>query len=309
MYEIVIDSTCGLPKDLRLKYGLYEDYLHGIIYLPKGEYATDLEFEEYSQKEYFSIIKKNAGKIKTAFSSYDEFSRVIEPILKDGKDVILPVISTGLSGTYNGFIQFAKIMLEDYPNRKIEVIDTLKYGPAAGLLCIYAGINKINGMSFEDNVNWLNKKRYELHQIGVLDDLSFLAKSGRLSATKAFFGQLVGIQAIADFTYDGKTTPLGTVKGSKSANSLSLKYLKQTIVKPEEQIIFVCHSNRYERAKIFAKQLQSEIVAKDVVIISVDESCGPNIGPGLCAYFYFGVPLSKDREPETNLFNKLKESI
>ncbi len=309
MYEIVIDSTCGLAKDLRKKYGLYEDYLHGIIYLPTGEYKCDLEYELYSNKQYFTLIKRNAGKIKTAFAPYEEFSRLIEPILKEGKDVIIPVISTGLSGTYNAYKQFKDILLEDYPDRKIEIVDTLKYGPAAGLLCIYAGINKTNGMSFEDNVKWLNKKRYELHQIGVLDDLSFLAKSGRLSSTKAFFGSLVGIQAIADFTYEGKSTPLGVIKGAASANEFSLKYLKNTIVKPEEQIIVICESNRKKRANIFAEQLKKEVKAKDVIIMSLDQSCGPNIGPGLCAYFYFGIPLSTNRESEIKLFNKLKETL
>ena len=308
-YEIVIESACDLPLDLRERYGLYKEYIHGVVYLPSGDIEADLEWTNMSQKEYFRAVKKNAGKIKTAFATYEEFVRVVEPILKDGKDVIVFTISSGISGTYNAFLGYADMLLDDYSGRKIAIVDTLKYASAGGLLAIYAAKNRDAKMSFEDNVKWCNEAKTRIHESGPMDDLRFLAKNGRLSAGKAFFGQLAGVQPIADFSLDGKNVPLGTVKGDSNVDKVSLQYLLKTIENPEEQTIIIAHSDRETRALRYKAQLEDALKVKEILVVSVGQSCGPNIGPGLCAYFYIGKPISKDREVENKLFLELKESL
>ena len=307
-YEIVIESTCSFDSSLRKKFNIYPEVIRGIVYLPSGDILADTDWNNYTPDEYFKLVKKNAGKVHTAFATMEEFERVVLPILKAGKDAMVFTISSAISGTFNGFRNYVEIILDDYPGRKIEIIDTLKYDAAGGLLAIYAAQNRDKGMSFEDNVKWCNENRLCLHEIGPMDDLRFLAKNGRIKAGKAFFGQLAGVQPVADFTVDGKSQPLGTVRGDKAVDKLCLDYLLKTIVNPEEQVIFVCHSAREERAKRFKAQLEGALKAKEILLISVGQSCGPNIGPGLCAYFYMGRPLTEEREEETKLFLSLKEN-
>ncbi len=307
-YEVVIESTCSFDSSLRKRFNIYPEVIRGVVYLPSGDILADTDWKNYTPEEYFKLVKKNAGKVHTAFAPMEEFERVVLPILKEGKDVMIFTISSAISGTYNGFRNFADIILDDFPGRKIEIIDTLKYDCAGGLLAIYAAQNKEKGMSLEDNVKWCNENRNRLHEIGPMDDLRFLAKNGRIKAGKAFFGQLAGVQPVADFTLDGKSQPLGTVRGDKAVDKLCLDYLLKTIENPEEQVIFVCHSAREERALRFKEQLEKALKAKDIIVLSVGQSCGPNIGPGLCAYFYMGKPLTESREEETNLFLSLKEA-
>ena len=306
-YEIVIESTCDLNLEARKKYGIYEDYLHTILYMPKGkEEVADLDWNNYTPEEYFKIVKAKVGEVKTSFATLQEFMRVIEPILQSGKDVLLFALSSKISGTYSGYLNHASVVLEDYPGRKIEVIDTLKYSSASGLLAICAAQNKKDGMSLEDNVKWCNEAKYRLHEIGPMDDLRFLAKNGRIAAGKAFFGQLAGVQPVADFTRDGLSKPLGTVKGADTANKIALDYLLKSCVDIEKQIIVIAHSARKERAELFKEQLLKVAKPKEVLVTSVGQSCGANIGPGLVAYFFFGEPLSEDGSKEAKLFNELK---
>ena len=308
-YEIVIESACDLNAELRSKFGLYPEIIRGYVYVPgKDEFFSDIEFSNYSKEEFFKMVKAKAGKIHTAFAPYQEFVRVVEPILKKGKDAIILTISTGISGTYNGFRNWASVLLEDYPDRKIEIIDTLKYSSACGLLAIYAAENRDKGMSFEDNVNWLNENRFCLHEAGPMDDLSFLAKNGRISAGKAFFGGLAGVQPFGDFTRDGKNAPLGTVKGEAKTNEVSLQYMLKMAKDLDKQIIVICHSMREKRAQEFKRQLLKVAKPRDVVMTHVGQSCGPNMGPGLCAYFFMGNPIQENREEETKVFLELKEA-
>lgn len=306
-YEIVIESTCDLNAELRSKFGIYPEVIRGIVYIPgKEEIFADNEFSNYSAEEYFKLVKAKAGKIHTAFAPYEEFVRVVEPILKNGKDAIIFTISSGISGTYNGFLNWASVLLEDYPERKIEIIDTLKYASASGLLAIYGAENREKGMSIEDNAKWLKENRYCLHEAGPMDDLSFLAKNGRLSAGKAFFGGLAGVQPFADFTRDGKNAPLGTLKGDAKTNEVSLQYLLKMAKDLDNQIVFIAHSMREKRAKLFKEQLLKVAKPREVIIAHVGESCGPNIGPGLCAYFFMGDPIGEGREQELKVFSELK---
>lgn len=308
-YEIIVETAVGLPSSVRQRFGVYKEDIKGVVYMPDKDIQADSDFKNYSPKEFFKIVKKNAGKIRTAFATYEEFSRVVEPLLKEGKDVMVFTISSALSGTFNAFRQYKDILLDDYPKCKIEIIDTFKYDCAGGLLAVNCALNKAKGMSFEENVKWANENKFALHEIGPMDDLRFLAKNGRLSAGKAFFGQLAGVQPVADFTDDGKNVPLGTVKGDTNVEKVSIEYLKATIVDPENQVIFIGHSDREARANKFKKLLEDNLKVKEVVVLSIGQSSGPNIGPGLCAYFYMGKPISKNREEENKLFLSLKESL
>ena len=306
-YEIIIESTCDLNAELRSKFNIYPEVIRGVVYIPgRDEIYSDLEFRNFTKEEFFKIVKTKAGKVHTAFAPYEEFARVVEPILKDGKDVIIFTISSGISGTYNGFLNWASVLLEDYPDRKIEIIDTLKYSSASGLLAIYAAQNREKGMSFKDNVAWCNENRFCLHEAGPMDDLSFLAKNGRLSAGKAFFGGLAGVQPFADFTRDGKNAPLGTLKGDAKTNEVSLKYMLKLAKNLDDQIVVIAHSVREKRAQEFKNQLLKVAKPKDVIITHVGESCGPNIGPGLCAYFFMGDPIRENRELELAAFTEFK---
>ena len=306
-YEIVLESACDLDAELRKKYGVYPEIIRGFVYVPgKEEFFADNDYKNFSREEYFKIVKSKAGKVHTAFAPYNEFVRVVEPILQAGKDAIIMTISTGISGTYNGFLNWANLLLDDYPDRKIAIIDTLKYSGGCGLLAIYAAQNRDKGMSFEDNVNWCNENRYCLHEAGPMDDLSFLAKNGRLSAGKAFFGGLAGVQPFADFTRDGKNAPLGTVKGDAKTNEVALQYLLKLAKDSQNQVIIIGHSSREKRALLFKEQLLKVAQPKAVEIVHVGQSCGPNIGPGLCAYFFMGAPITDGREEETKTFLELK---
>ena len=306
-YEIVLETGSDFTKDLRERFNLYPEAIASIIYYPDGSEANaDIDWNNSTPEEFFTRVKKEAGKIKTAFGSYAEFCRVVQPILEAGKDVVIVTISSGLSGTYQGFRNYAEILLEDYPDRKIEVVDSLKYSTAIALLATSMAANRDEkGMSLEDNVKWANENRYRLHESGPMDDLKFLSKNGRISAPKAFFGSLLGMQPLADFNYKGFTEPLGTLKGAKLTNEIAIKYFQEIAENADDQIIFISHSCREERAKLFREELLKVCKPRDIIISHLGQLCGPSIGPGLCVIFFYGSKMDENRSHEVEVFTRL----
>ena len=155
---------------------------------------------------------------------------------------------------------------------------------------------------------YLEENKHSIHQMGPMDDLFFLVKTGRISNFKAFFGRLIGINPMADFNHKGLAQVLGKFKGKQAAFDATIEYMRATVKDPQNQIIFVAHSNREDAAKILAQRVQEEFSPKEIIINHVGLSCGASIGPGLCAVFYHGVPISEDMEQERALMNKIMEN-
>jgi DegV family protein with EDD domain len=195
-------------------------------------------------------------------------------------------------------------MLKDkYPDRKIICVDSLRYSSAIALLIALASQKQAEGATIEETAEFLEKTKHHIHQIGPMDDLFFLVKTGRISNFKAFFGTLVGINPMADFNRKGMSEVLGKFKGKKAALDGVIKYMRETIIDPQNQIIFVGHSNRPQVAELLKEMIIKEFSPKEVIINGVGMSCGASIGPGLCAAYYYGKEISEDMQPEKEIIN------
>ena len=210
-----------------------------------------------------------------------------------------------MSGTYNFAVKGREQALEKYPDAKINIIDSLRFGPGFGLMAVKAAQLRDEGKSLDEVTAWIEENKCRYHQAGWLDDLSFVAKKGRLNHAAAFMGTLVGIKPIGEFDYNGMTTVLGKAKGAKKAYSVLLRYIAETIENPQEQVIFVAQSNRMAQAEQYKKMLEETIKPKEVRIVDVYPASGINVGPGLMAAYYMGKPISKDLSVEKELINRL----
>ncbi|MBO7086511.1 MAG: DegV family EDD domain-containing protein, partial [Bacilli bacterium] len=198
-----------------------------------------------------------------------------------------------------------KEVLKEYPDAHIEVFDSLRFGAGLGLMLVWASILRSEGKSLDEVVAFLKENRDCFHQMGWLDDLSFVAKKGRITHAKAFFGTLIGIKPLGDFDQNGMTTVLGKAKGEKAAYEAIIEYIKQTVVDPENQIMFVSHSNREKCALILKDMVEKEFKPKKLYFIETGPSCGINVGPGLNAVYYYGAKASKDLVQEKELMEKI----
>ena len=113
---------------------------------------------------------------------------------------------------------------------------------------------------------------------------------------------------MADFNRQGMSQVLGKFKGKSAAFDAVIRYMRETVVDPENQIMFVAHSNREQAANVLAKRIEEEFHPKEIIINHVSMSCGASIGPGLCAAFYFGTEISEGMETEQAIMNRILES-
>lgn len=305
-FKIMADATCDLTKELSEKYGIIT--IPGHLVFPEGkELKAFLDWDTVPRDEFYTDLKKRPDEYSTSPANVDEFAGYMEEAAKEGCDMIVMTISSGISGAFS-FASKAKEQVEKKYNVKINVIDTLRFGPGFGLMAVYASQLRAEGKSIDEVTAWIEDNKNRFHQAGWLDDLSFVAKKGRLTHAKAFFGTLAGVKPIGEFDYNGLTTVIGKAKGSKKAYTALLSYIEGTIEDPEEQIIFIAQTNRLPQAEEYKKLIEEKFHPKAVYIKDVFPSCGINIGPGLMAAYYVGKPISKDLSFERDLLNKYLEA-
>lgn len=304
-FAIIPDTSCDLVRPLRERFGI-DDYISGLVYFPDGRCeVSDLDWEKYNPKEFYESMKDKKVSYKTACAPTGDIINVFERNLKAGKDILCITLSAALSGTYQTCEMVKNQLLEKYPERKIICIDSMRYSTALSMLIIMAAMKRDEGLTLEETAEYIEKNKHCLHQIGPMDDLFFLCKTGRISNFKAFFGTLVGINPMADFNRQGLSEVLGKFKGKKAAFDAVIKYMRKTVKNPQDQIMFVAHSNRPAAAELLREMLIKEFSPKEVIINHVGMSCGVSIGPGLCAAFYWGEEISEDMSREKAIMNEI----
>ena len=291
-YAIFADITCDLPLELRERFEV-DGYLKSYMSTPD---ADDIEGRlDYSDAEldaFYSSLKANRNKYKTAVPSIDEVVSYFETFLHQERDVLALSISSKLSATYNLMVRAKEIVCKKYPERKVVIIDSMKFSVALGLLAIKACQNRAKGYSIEQNAEMLECVKKTIHQMGSVDDLFWVASKGRISHAKAFFGSVAGIKPMGDFDLDGMVTVLAKVSGYEKVYKTTVEYIAKTITTANEQIILVAHSARRNQAEILASEIREKIKPKEVIVCNIYPMSGINAGPGLLAAYYFGTEIT-----------------
>ena len=305
-FKIIADGTCDLTKELAEQYDII--VVPGYLVFPgNNERRAFIDWNTVPRDEFYADLKKRPNEYSTSPANVEDFAAVMEEQAKAGCDMIVMTISSTMSGAYNFALQARDAVLKKY-NVKINMIDSMRFGPGFGLMAIYASQKRAEGMDIDGVTKWLDENKNRFHQAGWLDDLSFVAKKGRLTHAKAFFGTLAGVKPIGEFDYNGLTTVIGKAKGSKKAYSALLSYIEGTIENPEDQIIFIAQTNRLPQAEEYKKLIEEKFRPKAVYIKDVYPSCGINVGPGLMAAYYVGKHISSDLSFERELLNKYLEA-
>ena len=197
-YVVTVNSTVDLPK------AWLEERNVSVIPLKYTiEDQTYVDMEGLSSKEFFGKLRDGKMAV-TSQVNPDEARKMLEPILKEGKDVLHLAFTAALSGTYNSMRLAAEELLEEYPERKIMIVDTKCACMGEGLLLYYVLKKKEEGASIEEAYTYAEELKEHIGHYVTVDDLNHLHRGGRVSKTSAVLGSMVKIKPILIINAEGK---------------------------------------------------------------------------------------------------------
>ena len=218
----------------------------------------------------------------------EEAKEKFEPILKAGNDILHLGFSSGLSGTYNSMRIAAEELAEEYPERKIIVIDTLCACLGEGLLLYYALKRKEEGMTIDELAQWVEENKLHVCHNVTVDDLNHLQRGGRVSKTAAILGTMVQIKPIIHMDNQGCLQVIGKERGrKKSIHKLVDMALKQ-YEGYENDLVMITHGDCLEDAEYLAGLVREKMGIQDILINNIGTVIGSHTGPGVLALFCMG---------------------
>ena len=296
-FILLPDVTCDLSKELR-EYFNITDYIQGYVHINNESIRSTLDWNVISRDKFYQTLSNKKNVVSSAVASPEEYYQVFKKYVEQGYGVLSMSISSKISATYNVSVTAMNRIKEEYPDSSVYCFDSLRMSGSFGLLVAYASELKQQGKTFEEVIAWLEENKTRVHQMGPIDDLTFIARRGKISAGKAFMGNLVGIKPMGDSNAEGYVTVLAKVKGVKKALDATVAYLKKMATNLQDQYVFVYHSDRENYATSLKEKLEAEIKCKKIFVSDVFSGCGTNIGPGMICVYFMGDNVTSDLQVE-----------
>ena len=244
---------------------------------------------EVDVKEFYDFLRTKKTATTSAINS-DTFSEEMEKIINEGKDVLYLGFSSGLSNTFNAGRIAAEEMSKKYPDAKVYACDTLCASLGEGLLVYLAAKKRLEGASIDEVRDFVEENKLHLCHEFTVDDLMFLKRGGRVSATTAVIGTALGIKPVMHVDNEGHLVKVGTARGRRASIDALFNRVKERAVDIENQTVFICHGDCIDDANYLAGRLTGELGVKEAVYIGyTGVVIGSHSGPGTLAVFYLGT--------------------
>lgn len=285
-YILITDSSCDLPAEMAEQMQLGVQPL--TVYMDDDHYRNYLDGREIGFHEFYQrvVTVKN---VKTSAVNQGEFIDLFETILKEEKDILYIGFSSGLSGTYNAGLLAARELSEKYPERKIYTVDSLCASLGQGLLVDLCWQEKQKGKSIEEVRDFAEATKLHLCHWFTVNDLMFLKRGGRVSATTALVGSVLNIKPIMHVDNDGKLIKMDVARGRKASLRALVTKMEQLGTDLANQRIYICHGDCLEDAEYTASLIREKFGINDIIINYVGPVIGAHTGPGVIAVFFLGT--------------------
>ena len=287
-YCISCCSTADLTKEYFDKRGIRYVCFH--YELGGTDYLDDLGQTMPPAELYRRML---AGEdVKTSQVSIGEYADFFRKIFDEGKDILHLTLSSGISGSYNSACIAAEQVREEYPNRKIYVVDSLAASSGYGLLVDTLADRRDAGESIDELYAWVCENKKKLQHWFFTSDLTFFIRGGRVSKAAGFVGGMLGICPLLNVDYEGHLTAREKVRTKK-------KVIQRIVQKMEENAegglaysgkCYICQSECMDDAKAVAMLVESRFpnLNGKVEIYPIGATIGSHTGPGTVALFFWG---------------------
>ncbi len=281
-YVLMTDSDSDLPHDIADSRNIP---VVRMPYMLDGVEYFDDNGRSGREKQLFDRMREGSAPA-TSLLPTAAYLEYFEPILKE-KDLLFLAFSSQMSATINNVFEAREELLKRYPQRKFVVVDTLSISYPQTLLVLRAHDMYTNGEPLETVADWVLKNRLRAHAWLTVDDLVYLRRGGRVSATSAIFGSMLDIKPILTLTKAGKLEAVGKVQGRKKALRTLVDRVAENIEKPEEQELIILHGDTEEDAQLLRTLIMQRIPElKSVRPHMIGAVIGAHCGPGtLCCCF------------------------
>lgn len=287
-YTIMTDSCCDLSwqevDELGLTVLPLSFLMEGKTYLDTPGHA------DMSPEEFFAKIAAGENSTTSAVN-VGQFDEAMRKELDAGRDILCISFSSALSTTYQSACIAAEDLRTEYPDAKIIVIDSLSASRGQGML-LYRAVQerRRSGCDIETLAAYVKSMIQSQCHWFIVDDLNHLKRGGRVSATAAFVGTMLGIKPVMHTDSEGRLIPMSKARGTKAALRALVDMVEELGVEPDKnQPMFICHANCPDSVDYVKELLRERFGVTDVRADFIGPVIGAHTGCGTLGLFFVGT--------------------
>lgn len=277
--SIDIDMKVAAEHDIRF---VPMEYVLG----EESFYCTRPESDEAMHNYYEKLRHKIPT--KTSQITPNHYVEVFEPLVKEGVPLLYLALSSGLSNTYSSACMAVSLLKEEYDNVNIEVVDTYGATGGMGLLAEAAAENRKKGMSVSENADWLRAHSRNILYWFKVEDLMYLMRGGRVSATTAIVGTALNIKPILTVNHEGKLDTIDKKRGNKLAVKNLIERFEASYDPGLGTTAYICCSDCIPDAENLRDMLLEKHPELTIRITMLSPIIGAHTGPDMFALIHWG---------------------
>ena len=283
-YTIMTDTSANIPTA--------EAETKGIVVVPLsytagGEEHICVDTREFDYTAYYESMK-NGERITTSQINPQRYMEYMEPVLQQGQDILFVGMSSGISGSFHSASIAREQLLESYPDRKIELVDSHGASLGEGLIVLQAADWMEQGREITRCAEDLRALKEKMYQVFTVDDLMHLRRGGRLSNTSAIVGTLLNVKPVLKGNEVGKIVSFAKVRGRRKVIERLAEIYDKLVVDPEHQTVGISHANCLEDVKTLVELLRAKRAPREILVVDHEPVTGSYLGPGALALYFLG---------------------
>lgn len=285
MYEIYVDASIDVENSY-----ITDNNIHFIpmkYMIDDQEYVMDRQQTEEELDHFYQKMKDGSITGTSQITPYT-YEQVFRKEAEQEHDVLYLCLSSGLSSTYASSLNAAQSVMEDFPDVKIESVDTLGATGGVGLLLMQAIKGRDEGKTISENAAYLRQIAPDIGFWFMVEDLEYLKRGGRVSATAAFAGNILNLKPVLKINDEGKLINISKQRGVQRAVKYLLECYEGSYDDTISSDVIVAHAVCKERAEKMRDEILRINPGAKVQICPMGPVIGSHTGPGFAAIIHFG---------------------
>ena len=284
-FKILTDSTADLPESWTQEHDVQ---VLGLTIQLDGQTYETVGPDKLTSEQLLAKME-SGSKPTTSQINVGQFEDVFRQYAQEGTAVLYVAFASALSGTYQSAVMAREMVLEDYPEAIITILDSKAASMGEGLLVMKAVEARAAGQSLEQTADLLQSLVPRVKTYFLVDDLNHLMRGGRISKAAALMGSLVKIKPIIAVTADGSLDSVAKVRGKKKAQAEVVRMTLETISEP---LVVIAYAGEKEVAENVKEQILASGEVTEVLILPLGPVISTHTGPGTLGLFSIGSELS-----------------
>ena len=284
MYEIITDTSANLDVALLRQQGI------GVIpfsFYIDGQETRCTDTEQFDAKAFYDGMRRGTP-VTTSQLTPQRYLDCFAPLLAAGRDILFVGMSSGISGSYASARMAAAQLQEEFPQRKLRLVDTLSASLGEGLQVLKAAEYRTAGIDLDTAADRLLEERHRMCQVFTVEDLRYLRRSGRISNLKAAVGTVLQIKPMLKGDPQGQIVCFAQVRGRKKSIEVLAEQYDRYIEDAENETVAIVHADCPQEAEELARLLQLYHPPRKILTACYAPMTGSHVGPGALALFFYG---------------------